>query len=93
MGYNITVSDAAKNFLAKKGFDPSYGARPLKRTIQKYIEDSVAEEILRSEIKEGDTIVVDMDKKDENLVSISIEPTVAEGKKPEPKPKKGKSQQ
>ncbi len=93
MGYNITVSDTAKTFLAKKGYDPSYGARPLKRTIQKYIEDSVAEEILRSEIKEGDTIVVDMDKKDENLVSITIEPLVAEEKKPEPKPKKGKSQQ
>lgn len=96
MGYQITVTDAAKGFLAKKGFDPAYGARPLKRTIQKYVEDSVAEEILKSEIKEGDTIVVDMKADDDSAISVTIDHTgpgsAPEEKKPEPKPKKGKSQ-
>ncbi|MGZ5280668.1 MAG: ATP-dependent Clp protease ATP-binding subunit [Bacteroidia bacterium] len=61
MGYKITVTEPAKAFLAEKGYDPAYGARPLRRVIQKYLEDSIAEEILKSEINEGDTIVVDMD--------------------------------
>jgi ATP-dependent Clp protease ATP-binding subunit ClpC len=75
MGYKIKVSDAAKDFLAKKGYDPQYGARPLKRVIQKYVEDSIAEEILKSEINDGDTIMVDMNAEDENALSISIDHT------------------
>jgi ATP-dependent Clp protease ATP-binding subunit ClpC len=88
MGYKIKVTKAAKEFLAKKGYDPQYGARPLKRTIQKYMEDSIAEEILKSEISEGDTICADMSKTDENVVSISIEHTGTQ-KAPE-KPAKDK---
>jgi ATP-dependent Clp protease ATP-binding subunit ClpC len=62
MGYNMRISKKAKDLLAEKGFDPAYGARPLRRVIQKYLEDPVAEEILKSEISEGDTIVADLAK-------------------------------
>jgi ATP-dependent Clp protease ATP-binding subunit ClpC len=47
--------------LSEKGFDPQYGARPLNRAIQKYLEDPVAEEILKGDLSEGDTIVADYD--------------------------------
>ena len=46
LGYTITITDAAKNFIADKGYDPQYGARPLKRAIQRYIEDPVSEQII-----------------------------------------------
>ena len=48
-GISFTLSDAAREFLADKGFDPAYGARPLKRALQKYLEDPLAEEILRGQ--------------------------------------------
>lgn len=59
MGYKVTLTDKAKDFLAEKGFDPQYGARPLNRAIQKYLEDQIAEEILKGDIHEGDTLVGD----------------------------------
>ena len=59
LGYNIEVSDSAKEFVATKGYDVQFGARPLKRAIQSYIEDGVCERILSGEIKQGDTIKVD----------------------------------
>jgi ATP-dependent Clp protease ATP-binding subunit ClpC len=59
MGYDLKVSETAINFLAKEGYDEIYGARPLNRTIQHYIEDSVADEILNDNIKEGEMISVD----------------------------------
>ena len=59
MGYDLKVSEQAINFLAKEGYDEIYGARPLNRTIQHYIEDSVADEILNDNIKEGEMISVD----------------------------------
>ena len=52
----ITVSDAARNWLAEKGYDPAYGARPLKRVIQKQLQDPLAEELLAGRIKDGDTV-------------------------------------
>ncbi|HPR61713.1 MAG TPA: ATP-dependent Clp protease ATP-binding subunit, partial [Prolixibacteraceae bacterium] len=67
LNYNIKISPAAKTFIAQKGFDPQYGARPLKRAIQKLLEDEMAELILRSEIKEGDTISVGFDAKNEKI--------------------------
>ncbi|MDG1743462.1 MAG: hypothetical protein P8H19_02595, partial [Polaribacter sp.] len=54
-----------------KGFDKKYGARPLKRAIQKYIEDALAEEIVNSKLSEGDTINMDLDEKN-NKLSIKI---------------------
>ena len=79
IGYHLNLSDSAKDYIAEKGFDKQYGARPLKRAIQKYIEDALAEEIVNSKLKEGDTIFIDLDKKSEEL-TIKIEK--AEEEKP-----------
>jgi ATP-dependent Clp protease ATP-binding subunit ClpC len=57
----------SKDYIAEKGFDKKYGARPLKRAIQKYIEDALAEEIVNSKLQEGDSIFMDLDKKTEEL--------------------------
>jgi ATP-dependent Clp protease ATP-binding subunit ClpC len=62
LGYEIEISMEAKDFVAEKGFDKQYGARPLNRAIQKYVEDPMAEEILKGDTKEGDVIVVDYKK-------------------------------
>ena len=67
VGYNFTLSESAKDFIAEKGFDKQYGARPLNRAIQKYIEDALAEEIVNSKLEEGDSIFMDLDKKTEEL--------------------------
>ena len=67
IGYTLKLTAAAKDYIADKGFDKQYGARPLKRAIQKYIEDSLAEEIVNSKLEEGDTISMDLDKKKEEL--------------------------
>ena len=68
MGYNLTLSDEAKDYIVEKGFDKEYGARPLKRAIQKYIEDTLAEEIVNSQLEEGDAIFMDFDKENDKLV-------------------------
>ena len=62
LGYNIALSDKAKEFIADKGFDKQYGARPLKRAIQKYVEDVLAEEIITSKISGGDEIFMDLEE-------------------------------
>ena len=62
LGYTIKLSDKAKDFIADKGYDAAYGARPLKRAIQKYLEDPLAEEIIQSKVTEGDTIKVELDE-------------------------------
>ena len=72
LGYKLKLTKAAKTFIAEKGFDKQYGARPLKRAIQKYIEDALAEEIITSKLKEGDKIVMDLDK-DSSEIVISIQ--------------------
>lgn len=59
LGYKIELTDKAKDFLAEKGYDQQYGARPLNRAIQKYLEDALAEEILKGELSEGDVILAD----------------------------------
>ncbi len=67
LGYNVELTDKAKDFLSDKGYDHQFGARPLNRAIQKYLEDPVAEEILKGEIEEGGTILADHDGKSETL--------------------------
>lgn len=67
IGYHVELTEKAKDFLAEKGYDHQFGARPLHRAIQKYLEDPVAEEILRGEIVEGGTIVADHEDKAEVL--------------------------
>jgi len=71
LGYTLKLSKKAKDFIADKGFDQQYGARPLKRAIQKYIEDALAEEIITSKIHEGDIISMDIEK-DATVLSIKI---------------------
>ena len=71
IGYNLSLTKKAKDYIADKGFDKQYGARPLKRAIQKYIEDALAEEIVNSKLEEGDSISMDYDQKEDKL-SIKI---------------------
>ncbi len=87
LGYQITLTDAAKDYIEEKGYDPQYGARPLKRAIQKYVEDPLAEEIIKTPISEGDIIQIDYDKaKNEIVVNISkTKEPKARKKKDEPK--------
>ena len=68
LGYQLKLSKNAKDFIADKGFDKQYGARPLKRAIQKYIEDALAEEIINTKLKEGDSIKMDLNKKTNEIV-------------------------
>jgi ATP-dependent Clp protease ATP-binding subunit ClpC len=72
MGYKMAISKKGKQFLVSKGYDPAYGARPLKRAIQKYVEEKIAEEILKSDIEEGDQIKLDAKGKDPKELSIQI---------------------
>lgn len=67
LGYRIQLSNAAKDFVAEKGYDIQYGARPLKRAIQKHLEDEMAEVIIKSEIQVGDTILVGYSKKSDEI--------------------------
>ena len=71
LGYKIKLTKKAKDFLCKNGYDKKYGARPLKRTIQKHVEDLIAAEILNSSINDGDTINIDhIGKKTELTLKI-----------------------
>lgn len=69
----LALDDEAKNFLAEKGFDPKYGARPLKRAIQKYVEDPLAEELLLNHFKDGNKIIVKHQPESEELYFITEE--------------------
>jgi ATP-dependent Clp protease ATP-binding subunit ClpC len=76
LGYEIKLTEAAKEFIAEKGYDSNFGARPLKRAIQKHLEDPIAEEILKGELAEGDTMEVDYDKEKEEIRIVSKAKTV-----------------
>ncbi len=67
LGYTIQLTDSAKEFIAEKGYDSNFGARPLKRAIQKYLEDPIAEEILKGELHEGDKITIDFDNNTQEI--------------------------
>jgi ATP-dependent Clp protease ATP-binding subunit ClpC len=70
LGYTLKLSPAAKSYIAEKGFDPKFGARPLKRALQKYVEDIMAETIIKAEIKQGDTIHVNYSEKQGITIKI-----------------------
>ncbi len=72
LGYTLKLSKNAKDYIADKGFDKQYGARPLKRAIQKYVEDALAEEIITAHIEEGDTITIDLNT-ETNELTIAVE--------------------
>lgn len=78
LGYTIEMSDKAKDFIADKGFDRKYGARPLKRAIQKYVEEDLAEKIVDSQLEEGDKISIDLDKKTNKLIVTVKKGTTAD---------------
>jgi len=68
LGFTIDLSDEAKQFIAEKGYDVQLGARPLKRAIQRYLEDSLSEKLLSDEIHKGDVVHVELDKEKQELV-------------------------
>jgi len=68
----MNITEKAKDFIVEKGWDEQYGARPLKRAIQKYIEDPLAEEIIKTKLTEGDVISVDY-KEGESELIIKVE--------------------
>jgi len=74
----LEVSDEAKSWLAQKGYDPVYGARPLRRAIQRYMENPISTKILQGEFKEGDTIAVSL--KEDNLSFETLETVKAKQK-------------
>jgi ATP-dependent Clp protease ATP-binding subunit ClpC len=73
LGFSLELSTDAKEFIAEKGYDQQFGARPLHRAIQKYLEDPLAEEILNMNIKAGDVMLADLDKETQKIV-FSIKP-------------------
>jgi ATP-dependent Clp protease ATP-binding subunit ClpC len=79
LGFKIELTEGAKEFIADKGYDSQFGARPLKRAIQKYLEDPIAEEILKGEMTEGGTMIVDFDKEANEIKIIDQK---ADKKKP-----------
>jgi ATP-dependent Clp protease ATP-binding subunit ClpC len=84
MNISIELSKQAKEFLAEKGFDPLFGARPLRRALQKYVEDPVAEEILKGTFAEGSLIKVKLNKKkDELMFTSGTQPDDSGGEAPE----------
>jgi ATP-dependent Clp protease ATP-binding subunit ClpC len=86
LGYKLKLSTEAKDFISDKGFDSNFGARPLKRAIQKYVEDALAEEIIKGELTEGDNIELNLDKENNTLKAVVI-------KSPSPpKPRKKKEE-
>ena len=81
---NIVLNDAAKEFLIEKGYDPTYGARPMRRAVEKYLEDPLAEELLRGGIKAGDVLEITLDgnklgfhNHEPEVASSSSEPAAA----------------
>ena len=67
LGFSMELTEEAKSFIADKGYDQQFGARPLHRAIQKYLEDPLAEEILNMQVKQGDILIADLDKENQKL--------------------------
>jgi ATP-dependent Clp protease ATP-binding subunit ClpC len=79
LGYQIELTEKAKDFIVDRGYDEKFGARPLKRAIQKYIEDPLAEEIIKSNLSDGDTITMDVQEGKEEL-SVAVKKAKANKK-------------
>jgi ATPases with chaperone activity, ATP-binding subunit len=82
LGFKLELTKAAKNFIAEKGYDQQFGARPLHRAIQKYLEDPLAEEILNHRIKEGDSVKADYSEEEKKIVFSMEKPAKKEETKP-----------
>ncbi|MBN8703481.1 MAG: ATP-dependent Clp protease ATP-binding subunit [Bacteroidetes bacterium] len=83
MGFTAKISEEAKKFIVEKGYDSQFGARPLKRAIQKHLEDPLAEEIIKSNLTEGDSIEVDFDKETSELKFKNTKPKTPKKNKKE----------
>jgi len=83
LGYKVELTDKAKDFICEKGYDEKYGARPLKRAIQKFIEDPLAEEIIKSNLKEGDSIKLDLEDAADKLIVVISGPGKTKAKSKE----------
>lgn len=83
LGFSLELTDDAKGFLAEKGYDQQFGARPLHRAIQKYLEDPLAEEILNMNIHNGDILIADLDKENQKLVFSLKNPSKSKSEKSE----------
>ncbi|MDG2371230.1 MAG: ATP-dependent Clp protease ATP-binding subunit [Flavobacteriaceae bacterium] len=75
LGYSIVLTKSAKDFIVEKGYDTKYGARPLKRALQKYVEDLIAEQIVSNSINDGDSITIDHSKNNETLTISKVKAT------------------
>jgi ATP-dependent Clp protease ATP-binding subunit ClpC len=80
LGFSLELTESAKSFIADKGYDQQFGARPLHRAIQKYLEDPLAEEILNMHVKAGDVLEADLDKENDKLVFSLKKPVEEESK-------------
>lgn len=74
LGYNLELTTETKDFIADKGYDVQFGARPLKRAIQKYLEDELADVVLAGELKEGDTILMEFNPETSEIKAKIIKP-------------------
>jgi hypothetical protein len=81
MHIDVQIDQAAKQFLAEKGYDEKYGARPLRRTIQRYVEDELAELVLRGQVGEGGAVKIGFDEENKKLTykATLAPPTLTEG--------------
>ncbi len=77
LGYKLELTEAAKDFIASKGFDSHFGARPLKRAIQKYLEDEMAEVIIQASVSEGDSILVDYNEAESKIFTSILKDSKA----------------
>jgi ATP-dependent Clp protease ATP-binding subunit ClpC len=67
LGYNLKITKSIKDFITTTGFNEEYGARPLNRAIQKHVEDPISEEVLKGNVKEGQTIMISYSKSKEKV--------------------------
>jgi ATP-dependent Clp protease ATP-binding subunit ClpC len=74
MGYRLELTPEAKDFIAEKGYDAQFGARPLKRAIQRYLEDELADIVLSGDLETGDTILMDLDAENGKMKAKIVKP-------------------
>ena len=77
MGYKLELTKEAKDYIAEKGYDVQFGARPLKRAIQKYLEDELADVVLGGELEAGDTILMELEAETKVIKAKIVKPTIA----------------
>ena len=80
MEYKLTITDSAIEYIASEGFDPQYGARPLKRAIQRHVEDVLTEEIITNNPEKGSKLLLDYNKEDDKMF-VSIKKNTSSKKK------------